>query len=535
ILRPARGSVLQDEIAPDYLEKRFGLQPRQMVDLLALMGDSSDNIPGVKGIGEKIALELLHSYGSLDEILDRLDEVEPEHVRRKIKEGRESALFSRELVTLREVPLSFSLDDLTVREPDEERLTDLLLRFEFHQILRDLSLRATVRSKETQYSTVTENELENLARRLGSSRGLVFDVETTSLDPMKAEIVGISFCVEEGRAFYIPVSGGEIRDELFGRTDKHGSGSIHLDKVRQALTPVFTDKNIEKIGHNIKYDLLVLEAHGFSIEGISFDTMIASYCLDPERRSHSLDTLALEFCRHRMISYRELFAPNDRERDIHTVSTEKLADYSCEDADYTLRLKKVFEKGLKDFGLEKLFSEVEMPLCLVLKRMEQEGVALDGDKLVGLSSEVSEHLKRLTREIHEHAGEEFNINSGKQLQHILFEKLGLPAARRTKTGYSTDVEVLTELATKHGIAKLVLEHRKLTKMVSTYIDALPRLVNPSTGRIHTSFNQAVTATGRLSSSAPNLQNIPIRTGLGRKIRSAFIPREGNLLMDADYS
>jgi len=298
---------------------------------------------------------------------------------------------------------------------------------------------------------------------------------------------------------------------------------------------VLSNERIGKIGHNIKYDLLVLEAHGFYVNGVTFDTMIASYCLDPERRSHALDTLAIEFCRHKMTTYKELFLKGDSKRDIRTVPLKRLAPYSCEDADFTMRLKRIFEKALRDFGFERLFHDIEVPLCLVLKRMEREGISIDLNKLRVMSAEVSRELENLTKIIHEIAGEEFNINSSKQLQRILFEKLGLSPIRRTKTGYSTDMEVLLELVPEHEIAELILEHRQLSKMASTYIDALPRLVHPSTNRIHTSFNQTVTATGRLSSSNPNLQNIPIRTELGRKIRSAFVPRSGNILMDADYS
>lgn len=537
IVRPTKGSALEDEIGPEYLKKRFGLEPGQIVDLLALMGDSSDNIPGVQGVGEKTALKLLHAFGSLDVILAETDDIEPEHVRKKIERGRDSALVSRGLVTLQEVPLSLTLKNLEVGEPDEEHLTELLIELEFHQILREISSKSTKSSQPAEYLAVDERGLPALGAALEKSNAFVLDVETTSLDPLKAEIVGISFCVKEGKAWYVPVSIGadEEREGLFSGIESGAVGGIPIEAVRAILGPALLNGSIGKIGHNIKYDLMVLETHGFTVEGVFFDTMIASYCLDPERRSHSLDTLALEFFHHTMISYRDLFQPDDKVRGIRSVPLEKLRDYSCEDADYTMRLWKQFEADLGSMGLTKLFNEVEMPLALVLKRMEQEGVALDTSILTALSADVSGELGRLTAEIHELAGEVFNINSSKQLQRILFERLGLPVVRRTKTGFSTDVEVLRELASHNTIAGLILEHRQLTKLASTYIDALPRLVNESTGRIHTSFNQTVTATGRLSSSEPNLQNIPIRTELGRKIRSAFVPRRGNVLMDADYS
>jgi DNA polymerase-1 len=536
IIRPGRGTALEDEIGPEYLEERFGLRPDQIRDLLALMGDSSDNIPGVKGIGEKTALKLLRRFGSLEELLARVDEIEPEHVRKKIESGKESALFSKNLVSLQDVPLEVPPVDLAIEKPDGDKLADVLLRLEFHQILRELSLQSGSDDIEPDYAVVDESWLGELARLLESAPEFVLDVETTSLDPMDAVLVGIAFSTKAGKGWYVPVCGGLRRDGgLFEANEGEPARVVPLETVRDALGGVLADDRIGKIGHNIKYDLQVLEAHGFTVEGVSFDTMIASYCLDPERRSHSLDTLALEYCRHRMVSYKDLFPPGDRERDIYTVPLEKLGNYSCEDADFTMRLKAKFVDALAEFGFERLFREIEMPLCLVLKRMEQEGVAVDCGKLEALSGEIAHKLETLTDGIHDLAGEAFNINSNKQLQRILFEKLGLPAARRTKTGHSTDVEVLTELSGEHAIVGRILEYRKLTKMASTYIDALPRLVNRSTGRIHTSFNQTVTSTGRLSSSEPNLQNIPIRTDLGRKIRSAFVPRAGNMLMDADYS
>jgi DNA polymerase-1 len=534
IIRPEKGTALEEEIGPEYCRERFGLDPAQVIDLLALMGDSSDNIPGVKGIGEKTAVKLLHEFGSLDALFERIDEVKPDHLREKLVSGREEAFRSRELVTLRDVPIRYSLGELLIGDRDEEKITDLMLRLEFHQILKELSLATTSGTATGRYRLARAGDLSDLARLLGSARAFVVDVETTSLDPMNAELVGMSFSVEEGAAWYVPIGHAPAgRSELLRPAG--GEEGVGIDRALKVLGPVLADGSISKIGHNIKYDCLVLEAHGFEVNGVSFDTMIASYCLDPERRSHSLDNLALEFTRHRKIAYAELFPPGDRAKDIRTVPLERLSRYSCEDADFTMRLKTIFERSLAELGFEKLFSELEMPLCLVLKRMEQEGVAIDVGELERLERKVASELHRLTGEIHALAGEEFNINSNRQLQRILFEKLGLGAGRRTKTGYSTDEDVLTELSHRHRIAGLILEHRQLSKMKSTYLDALPRLVNPRTGRIHTSFNQTVTATGRLSSSDPNLQNIPIRTELGRTIRKAFVPRGGFVIMDADYS
>jgi DNA polymerase-1 len=538
IIRPTKGTSLEQEIGPEYLDERFGLKPSQIIDLLALAGDASDNIPGIKGIGEKTALKLLHSFKSLDNILSNIEEIDQDRMRRIISEGAESAVLSRQLVTLMDIPLDLELEELAPGKRNDEHLADLLIELEFHQMLKELSLEIGPGREGAEYTIVNEETIAGLADLLSSSKEFVLDVETTSLDALEADLVGISFCRGEGRAWYVPIAdpgragGGDLLRQLGGEDSQRG---IPLVKVREALGGVLLDGTVGKIGHNIKYDLLVLESHGFDIDGVVFDTMIASYLLDPERRSHSLDTLALDFCRHRMVSYGELFAKGDRERDIRRVPLERLADYSCEDADITMRLAGIFRGALAGAGLERLFGEIEMPLCLVLKGMEREGVSIDTEKLASLSREVSSEIDRLSGDIHRLAGEEFNINSGKQLQRILFDKLGLKPVRKTKTGYSTDMEVLSELSSEHEIIGLILQYRQLSKLASTYIDALPRLVNPRTGRIHTSFNQAVAATGRLSSSDPNLQNIPIRTELGRKIRSAFVPRTERVFLDADYS
>jgi DNA polymerase-1 len=499
------------------------------------MGDSADNIPGVRGIGEKTALKLLRDFDSLDALLERSGEIEPAHVRRKIEEGREDALMSKELVTLIEVPLDVTFDQLENGERDEAALLDLLLDLEFNQVIKELDLGRSASSSSAEYSTGDEAGLQRLASILIEAGCVALDTETTSLDPLEAELVGISFCCEEGRACYVPV---ESRTEIKGTGlfDHDGASSgIPLETVREVLGPVLESDLTEKTGHNIKYDLMVLESHGLPVGNVKWDTMIASYCIDPSRRSHSLDNLAMDHFRHRMIPYKELFEKGDRKKDIRMVPPEKLSEYACEDADYTLRLRDLFEPELDGTSAGRLFTDIEMPLSFVLKRMEREGMGVDAQRLKALSGKISTEIDRLTAEIYALAGETFNINSGKQLQQILFEKLGLSTARKTKTGWSTDVRVLTELAVENPIAGLILEYRQLSKLSGTYIDALPKLLNGKTGRIHTSFNQTVTATGRLSSSDPNLQNIPIRTEMGRRIREAFVPRRGNILVDADYS
>ncbi len=535
MIRPSKGNDLENEIGPEYLRERFGLTPDQIVDLLAMMGDSSDNIPGINGVGEKTALKLLHEYGTLDKVIENADRIQPAHIGRKIVEGKNDAIFSRELIKLVDVPMEFRYDSLVRKETDEGRLTELLLEMEFHQIIKELGLGSRMK-KSSGYKLVKSGELEQLASILKKAGDFVLDVETTSLDPMEAGLVGISFCASEGQAWYVPVAVTETGEggALFAR-ETADEAVVDLGSVRESLGPVLADKKISKAGHNIKYDLKVLESHGFRVENVTWDTMIASYVIDPSRRSHSLDNLAMEFLKHRMIPYDELFEKGDRAKDIRTVPAWRLCEYSCEDADYTFRLKKIFERLLESEGLAGLFRHVEMPLCLVLKRMEVSGMGLDIERLKELSKSISDELENLTRRIYEAAGEEFNINSNAQLQKILFDKLGMPSGRKTKTGYSTDVGVLTELAIEHPLAGLVLEYRQLAKMSSTYVDNLPHLVNRKTGKIHTSFNQSVTTTGRLSSSDPNLQNIPIRTELGRQIRGAFVPSPGNLFLDADYS
>ncbi|MBN2185529.1 MAG: DNA polymerase I [Candidatus Krumholzibacteriota bacterium] len=536
MIRPEKGTDLSAEIGPEWIMEEYGLTPGQVVDFLAMMGDSADNIPGIRGIGKKTALKLLHEYGDMDSIFDNVETIPSARVKKMIQEGKSEGVFSRDLVKLTEVPVGLGLDDLKPFERDNKRLADLFLELEFHQMAEELSLAPEPGGPKVEYNIVGEESLGKLAGLLEDSGGFVLDVETTSLDPYKAELVGISFSISEGKAWYVPVSGGsDGGDDLFSDQRRTQNTGIRLERVREILGPVLGSGGTEKAGHNIKYDLKVLEAHGFEVANVTWDTMIASYCIDPSRRSHSLDNLALDIFRHRMIPYGDLFEKGDRKKDIRCVPLEKLAEYACEDSDYTFRLKEYFEDALKEEGLDELFTKIEMPLSFVLKKMEDQGMALDSARLEDLSKEISKEIERLTAGIHEMAGEVFNINSNKQLQKILFEKMNLKTSRKTKTGYSTDVRVLTDLATDHPFAGLILEYRQLSKLLSTYVDTLPGLVNKKTGMIHTSFNQTVAATGRLSSSDPNLQNIPIRTELGRKIRSAFIPSSGNILLDADYS
>jgi len=528
MVRPSKGVNLSNEVGPEYLEEKYGLAPEQITDYLALKGDSSDNIPGVSGIGEKTALKLLSEYGSLDNILKDLENVNPKHVREKIRKGKEDAILSRELVRLREVPGDHSLEDMKIGEKDREKLTELLLDLDFNQFIAELIPESRERV-ESEYTLVDEDGIDRLVSYLRESGGFVLDVETTSLSPMEAELVGISFCAEEGMAFYIPVSGN-------GGAGLFDTGTgISPGLLKEKLNDLLLDETLWKTGHNIKYDLIVLRNAGIEVRGVDFDTMVASYCLDPARRSHSLDNLALEYCQHRMIPYRELFDKKDREKDIRKVPLERLKDYACEDSDYTFRLREILEGMIEGTEAEKLFRDIEMPLLFSLMDMEIAGIEINRRQLEELQEKIEGKLEDIEKKIYQEAGEVFNIRSNQQLQSILFEKLELPVIRKTKTGYSTDIRVLEQLAEEHPIAEMITEHRQLSKLLNTYVEVLPQLVNRRTGRIHTSFNQTVTATGRLSSSSPNLQNIPIRSDIGREIRRAFVPQKGCILVDADYS
>ncbi|MBD3179158.1 MAG: DNA polymerase I [Candidatus Latescibacteria bacterium] len=528
MVRPSKGVNLSDEVGPDYLEDKFGLTPEQITDYLALKGDSSDNIPGVSGIGEKTALKLLSDYGSLDNMLNDLDNIEPENARKKLKEGKEEAILSRELVRLRDVPGDYNVEEMKIGEKDREKLTELLLELDFNQFISEL-IPESDSGASADYRLVGKEDLDDLVGELSDSGGFVLDVETTSLSPMEAELVGISFCAAEGRAHYIPVRGsGEVG--LFDDDD-----GISPDLLKEKISSLLLDESVWKTGHNIKYDLIVLKNAGMEVAGVDFDTMVASYCLDPAKRSHSLDNLALEYCQHRMMPYRELFDKKDRVRNIRKVPLDRLKDYACEDSDYTFRLKKILEGMLEGTEAQKLFRDIEMPLLFSLLDMEMAGIEIDREQLGELEEQIKKKLEEIENRIYDQAGEVFNIRSNKQLQRILFDKLELPVIKKTKTGYSTDMKVLEELAGEHPIAEMIIDHRQLSKLLNTYVEVLPQLVNGRTGRIHTSFNQTVTATGRLSSSSPNLQNIPIRSEIGRKIRQAFVPAKGNTLVDADYS
>ena len=524
LLRPASGKKPQKELGPAEVEEEYGVPPAKIRDYLSLVGDSADNVPGVAGLGPKGSSKLLAEFESLDDLYARLDDLDSATVRKKLEDGRENAFRARGLIALVEdLDLDGPEPAWRPAAPRRESVQAWLLERGFHTLVPDF-LGESEPEEAARYSLVQdEASLRALVERLESAPRFAVDTETTGLDPLSDALVGISLALEPGEAFYLPVAG------------RCAGEGLPLETLQSLLGPALADPGIEKVAQNLKFDAQMLEQHGLPIQGACFDTMLASYCVDPGRRSHGLDALALELLGHVMVPFEDLFEAGDKTRDIQTVPLDSLGHYAAEDADYTLRLAATLRPALGETGTERVFRELEMPLIPVLSAMEKTGIALDTAHLARLSGEMETARAELEGRIHAAAGREFAIGSPKQLATVLFEELGLPKGRRTKTGYSTDEQVLGELAAEHPIAGWVLEWRELSKLKSTYVDVLPQMVLPATGRVHTRFNQAVAATGRLSSSDPNLQNIPIRTALGREIRRAFVPAQGMQLASFDYS
>ncbi|MFB0525985.1 MAG: DNA polymerase I [bacterium] len=506
------------------VEENMGVSPEQITDFMGLMGDASDNVPGVLGVGPKTGMELIREFGSLENLYQNLSKVR-DKLREKLEKGKEKAFLSKRLVTLaKDVPVEVDIRECRIGEFNREELLKLLQELEFKSLIVEL-VPQEEKHKVDYKGIFNQKEFEALLEQLEKAPLISVDLETTSPDPMRAAIVGISFALKPYAACYIPVAHSYLG------APKQLEKKYVLEKLRSVLE---NDK-IKKYGQNIKYDLIVLKREGIDLEGIYFDSMIASYVLNPSKMNHNLNDIALEYLNHKMTPTSELIGKGKKAITMDIVEVERVTPYACADADIVLRVAQIMEKELKDKELDKLFYEVEMPLLEVLAEMEMNGVIIDLDYLAELSQDFSVRLRNVEKEIYKSAGQEFNINSPKQLSFILFEKLKLPVVSRTKTGPSTSEEVLLQLAEKHKLPYLIIEYRELQKLKSTYIDAFPGMVNPQTGRLHTSFNQTITATGRLSSSEPNLQNIPIRTEDGRKIRRAFIPDKGCLFVSTDYS
>jgi len=537
-----KGETLDD----DALFEKYKIKPEHFIDVLALQGDVSDNIPGVPLIGEMNAIKLIQQYGSLDNLYKNINEIKGKKGE-NLRKFQEQAYLSRKLVIINtQAPLEIDEQKLTLKEPDREKLVAIFTELGFNRLLTQLGLPTTpaIEPAETSVSAVesaepassgtsahdyhlidTQQKFDSFFTDLKKQKLFAVDTETTSIDPMRAELVGLSFSWQPHRAFYLPV--------------RASLGTDHLDVsfVRSKLGPLFEDEDVKKIGQNIKYDLLVLRNAGMPVKGVYFDTMVASYCLDPLRTSHSMAAMAADFLNYRCIPISSLIGKGKNQLTFDMVDTAAACRYSAEDADITFQLYLYLKDRLeKQPTLKKLFEEVEMPLVSVLTAMEYNGVSLDTAILKKMSGEFTHILKELTDRIYELAGSTFNIDSPKQLAEILFDRLGLESVRLGKAGRSTDAAVLEQLADQHPIAELLLQYRTISKLKNTYVDKLGLLINQRTGRVHASFNQTVTATGRLSSSDPNLQNIPIRTELGRKIRSAFVPKsKTDCILSADYS
>ncbi len=517
--------TMKDQVSGlEEVAARFGGTPRQVIEVQALAGDSSDNVPGVPGIGEKTAVELIREFGSVENLLANLDRVKGKR-RENLAAFAEQARLSKQLVTLRDdIPLELDYASFALSPPDREALTRLFKELEFHKLQQEFTSEQQT-SGEGYRCVLSGQALGELVAALQSAGRFAVDTETTGLDPLRAELVGLSFAVRAGEGWYLPLG-----HHYLGVPEQ-----LPRQSVLAALRPLLEDPQLKKVGQNIKFDALVLAQAGVELHGVETDTMIASYLAQPAAKSHGLDALASDLLGYRTISYAEVTGSGKHQVGFAAVDLEKATVYAAEDADITLRLAEKLLPMVGESGQLQLFQEVEMPLVGILTAMERTGVRIDVPFLGGLSREFEGKLAALEQEIHRLAGGPFNIASPKQLGEVLFERLKLPRGRRTKTGWSTDSEVLAGLAEEHPVAALLLDHRSLAKLKGTYTDALPKLVHPETGRIHTSFNQAVTATGRLSSSDPNLQNIPIRTEEGRRIRAGFIPAEGCVLLSADYS
>lgn len=556
-------------MGPEAVKKKFELENQcQVIDLLALMGDASDNIPGCPGVGEKTASKLLKEFGSIDALLERTGELKGA-LKTKIEENKEQILFSRFLATIKiDVPIEFDEKKLAIEPVNEAELQKLFEELEFRTLLSKLSGKSgeqaekaqaqkaranaqmslfdfeengstpaqvvlpaentvntsmkTIEEVEHVYTLIDTREKRSaLITKLMQQKSVCFDTETTGVDVFTAEMVGLSFCFKKGEAYYVSLP--ENKEEAL--------------QIVQEFKVFFGSQDIEKIGQNLKFDLLMLCMYDIELKGKLFDTMIAHYLLQPELR-HGMDYLAEVYLKYRTIHYEDMVgAKGKNQAGIRTVDINLLCNYASEDADITFQLKQILEKELKTNGLEKLFYDIEMPLMQVLARMERAGVRIDGEALRQSSDLLTSEMVKLEKEIHEMAGAEFNVSSAKQVGEVLFVELKIDdKAKKTKTGqYSTSEDVLEKLRSKHPIVGKILEYRGLKKLLSTYIDALPQLINPKTGKIHTSYNQTITSTGRLSSSNPNLQNIPIRDSQGKEIRKAFIPDADSVFLSADYS
>ena len=552
IIRPGKTT---DEIIIYDVKKvkdEFGFEPSQMIDYLALIGDKSDDIPGVAGIGPKTAIPLIQKYGSVENIYKHIEEIEKAGTKNKLIDGKDNAILSKDLATIHcAVPLKFDFEEAKFSKPDFDKLRGIFIELEFKTLysrllniygngkdeIKDEEIESeeieTYDKKKANYKLVLNvKDAKALAEKLKKTELFVFDTETNSLDYFTLIMAGASFATKAGEGYFIALNPPKNNNELFSN---QVTGRLDLEDFVKIFKPVFENKKIKKVCQNGKFDIAVLRSQGINVENFYFDTMLASYIIDPDQK-HGMDELSQKYLKYKPIPLTELIGTKKDPSKIFDVDVNLLSSYAAEDADVTYRLYEILDKELNKNKLTKVAFDVEFPLAPVLEDMEREGVNLDEKALNMFSKDLQILLDNYTQNIYKAADEEFNINSPQQLQKILFDKLGLKTGKKTKTGFSTDVRSLEALRGEHEIIELVIDYRQASKLKSTYADSLPNLINPQTGRVHTSFNQTAASTGRLSSNDPNLQNIPIRTEMGREIRKAFVPRNKDyVLISADYS
>ncbi|MDP3147513.1 MAG: DNA polymerase I [Ignavibacteria bacterium] len=553
LIKPGKSGEEIDVITKDKVLETLGFQPTQMIDYLSLIGDSSDNIPGVKGIGPKAAPLLIEKYSTLENIYEHIDEVEPASVKTKLIAGKENAFLSKELATIMtDVPIEIDFNRTKIGKPDSEKIKSIFEDLEFKNLYIRLRKffgeeevvevtsevvtvpeNKTFSSSESKYLLITSvKEAKALADELSKQSLFVFDTETDSLDYFEAKVAGVSFCYEKGKAFFVALNPFVQSTSLFERNLDDRLSQHDFVSIFKSL---FENKEIKKVCQNGKFDISIMRSLGISVNGFYFDTMLASFLLDPDQK-HGMDDLAQKYLQYKPIPLSELIGAKKDAKQIFDVELNRLSDYSSEDADITFQLYEILKEEIDKNNLHKLAYEVEFPLAEVLEEMERSGVYIDRKMLGVLSKELETSMNEYSEKIFRLAGETFNINSPKQMQKILFEKLQLQSSRKTKTGFSTDAQTLESLRGEHEIIESILDFRQVAKLKSTYADALPNLIHTKTGRVHTSFNQTIASTGRLSSNDPNLQNIPIRTELGREIRKAFVARDKNHnIISCDYS
>ncbi|MEJ2203513.1 MAG: DNA polymerase I [Gemmatimonadota bacterium] len=550
LMNPGRGGptgVAAEWVSEENAAEKFGIPPSQVRDYLALVGDSSDNVPGAPGIGPKTAVKLLGEFGSLEAMLARTEDVTPPKARKSLEENADQVRLSRRLVTIiTDLEVELDLDALRVREPDAERLRDVFVELEFRRLAERYAEHASREhpKEEVKVEPVAFRILERTAdvaevvERIRGHGRVSLRAEGSEPDPLRGDVVGLALSTDPTDGWYVPL--GHVAP--FALTfEGEEQGEVRnlpalSDPAMSPLKDLLEDDAVAKMGHDLKHTALVLSRAGVTVRGGAFDTMVASYVLDPGRRGHGLDFLALELFAEKLASYQDVVGSGRNKIPFPEAPVERARDHLCGSAAAALRLREAFLAELKDTELDRLMSDVEMPLVSVLTRMELAGIGIDPTFFEDMRGRLRKELDLIQEEIYKLSGAEFNMNSTPQLRQVLFEKLELPVLKRTKTGPSTDASVLEELAAEgHEVPKLLMDYRELEKLRSTYVEALPQLVNPRTGRIHTSFNQTVAATGRLSSSNPNLQNIPIRTPLGREIRKGFVSAPGSTFLGVDYS